>query len=143
MLAKMVFQFIKANCLVFSPGYGINLTDQCYFAKWSKMVQEMKSGDFGTVDLLIEQESKWDGRIGKTYTYAMIDDIGQIEDALKSYLVGSLGRIADARLGSWTIWTANVGLEQLGECLDRRITSRMVRDGNIVVENNCIDFNIR
>ena len=139
----MVFQFIKANCLVFSPGYGINLTDQCYFAKWSKMVQEMKSGDFGTVDLLIEQESKWDGRIGKTYTYAMIDDIGQIEDALKSYLVGSLGRIADARLGSWTIWTANVGLEQLGECLDRRITSRMVRDGNIVVENNCIDFNIR
>jgi DNA replication protein DnaC len=143
MLARTLYRFIKEHCLMFSPGYGIRLTDQCYSAQWPAATQEMKAGDFSAVDRLIEKETKWDNTRGMTYSYAMIDDIGQVEDNAKAYLIGALGRIADARMGSWTIWTANLGLEQLGECLDKRITSRMIRGGNVVVENNCTDYNLR
>jgi ABC-type dipeptide/oligopeptide/nickel transport system ATPase component len=142
MLAKIIMRFIHRHCLRFSPGYGITLTEQGFAAKWPVMVAEMKSGDFGTAELLCEEEVKWDGSRGATYAFAFIDDIGQVEDAQKSYLVSTLSRIADRRMHTWTVWTANLLLSQIGE-LDPRIASRMIRGGNIVVENNCPDFNLR
>lgn len=142
MLAKSAMRFIRQHCLLFSPGYGITLTEQAFTAKWPTMLKEMKDGDFGTSELLTEKETKWDGRRGCTYAYALIDDIGQVEDSAKAYLLGALCRIAEERLGEWTIWTSNLRLEQLAE-LDPRVSSRMIRDGNIVVENNCEDFNLR
>ena len=149
MMAKMIFRAIKHSLTYFrpgfSPGYGITLADQCYLARWPNMVKEMKTGDFSTSENLIEFEEKWDGSKGPTITYAMIDDIGQTEDMQKAYLVGALGRIADMRLGTWTIWTANLSLEQIGDQLDRRISSRMLRDGNVVVElpADFPDYNLR
>lgn len=143
MLAKIVMRFIRRHCLLFSPGYGITLTHESYSAKWPVMVAEMKHGDFGTQDLLIEQEDKWNRVRACTYKFALIDDIGQVEDAQKSYLMAALGRIADVRMGEWTVWTSNLGLDQIGELLDRRVASRMIRDGNVVVETQAPDWNTR
>lgn len=143
MLATMTMRFIRKHLLHFSPGYGITLTRLAISAKWPLMVSEMKNGDFGTVENFTEKEMKWDHRKDLTHDFALIDDIGQIEDAQKSYLIGALGRIADARLRSWTIWTSNLHIGQIAEIVDPRIASRMIRDGNVIVETKCQDYNLR
>lgn len=145
MLARILYRFIKEHCLHFSPGYGITLTELCHYASWPRMVQDMKNGDFGTVENLCEKEIKWNHVKACTYAYAVVDDIGQVEDSSKAYLISSLGRIAECRMREWTVWTANVSLEEIGEKLDRRIASRMIRDGNVVVElpPDFPDYNLR
>lgn len=143
LLARAVMRHIRQHCLMFSPGYGINLTDLAFSAKWPAMTAEMKTGDFSTRNNLTEFEGKWDGSTGLTYAYALIDDIGQVEDGTKAYLLGALGMIADARMHSWTVWTSNLSLVQIGQTVDSRVASRMIRDGNVVVETTCLDFNLR
>lgn len=143
LLARCIMRFIRQHCLTFSPGYGISLTEQAFTASWPKMVQEMKAGDFESSALLTEKEEKWDLKKGMTYAYALIDDIGQAEDQRKAYLVSTLAHIADARMESWTVWTSNMKLDQIAEMIDPRIASRMIRGGNVVIENNCPDFNLR
>lgn len=141
-LARAMWRIIKKRFLLFPPGYGINLGHSAYLVRWLSLVGDMKKGDFSHVENLCEMETKWDGQRGLTNHFALIDDIGQIEDAQKSYLIGALGRIADARMRSWTIWVSNLSIDQLG-ILDPRVASRMIRDGNEIVENNCLDFNLR
>lgn len=144
MLAKAIMQFIHDVSLQFMhPGTGATMTHLIYSAKWPRMVGEMKQGDFDTVDLLCEKEIKWDGSKGNTYAFALIDDIGQPEDSGKSYLLASLGRIADERMGSWTIWTSNLKLSQIADTIDPRVASRMIRGDNVVIETTCMDYNLR
>lgn len=145
MLSKLIMRFIRKHCLLFTPGYGITLTDQAYIAKWPNMVREMKAGDFGSCDQLSEKETKWNGKENLTFKYALIDDIGHLEDSSKSYILSAIGRVADNRIGSWTIWTSNLLLEQIGKIVDPRLASRMIRGGNVVVELplDFPDFNIR
>lgn len=146
MLAKAIKMFVAQQGCLYRFGKWADapvMRHAVYFASWIAMVQEMKSGNFGSVELLCEKEIKPNGREDATYWFEVIDDIGQLEDTMKGYLLGALSRIADARMGKWTVWTANISLEQIAERLDDRIASRMIRDGNIVVENHCIDFNLR
>jgi DNA replication protein DnaC len=145
MLARLIHQFVREQACLFRFGMGagtVVMKHDCYFASWPKMVQEMKDGDFERVRMLCEEEVKCNGRTGPTYWFEVIDDIGQVEDTAKGYLLGALSRIADARLNHWTIWTANISLRQIAERLDERISSRMIRGGNVVVENHCQDFNL-
>lgn len=146
MLAKLVKRFVYEKACLYRLGTYKDapvLRHACYFASWPKLVQEMKDGNFETAKLLCEDEVKPNGSTGATYWFEVIDDIGQVEDTAKGYLLGALSRIADARIGKWTIWTANLSLSEIAERLDERIASRMIRDGNVVVENHCIDFNLR
>lgn len=145
MLATILYRFLKQHCLRVTPGYGITLTEQSYLAKWPRVVQEMKHGSFETPELLCEFEDKYDGSRGPTYLYAFIDDIGQVEDSAKTYVLMNLGKIADYRLRTWTIWTANMGLSEIGDRLDRRIASRMIRGENVVIEqpHDFPDYNLR
>ena len=115
----------------------------CCFASWPKMVDEMKGGDFSTSELLCEETyDRRDRRVLGVW-FAVIDDIGQIQDTSKAYLMATLTRMFDARLKGWTIWTSNLTFQQIAQRFDERIASRMLRGGNIVVENNAVDFNLR
>jgi DNA replication protein DnaC len=146
MLAKAIKQFVLLQGCLYRfgkwPGAPV-MRHADYFASWPRLVQEMKRGDFETVEMLCETETKPNGKEDAVYWFEVIDDIGQIEDTAKGYLLGSLSRIADARLGRWTVWTANISLAQIAERLDERISSRMIRGGNVVVENHLIDYNLR
>lgn len=143
MLATMVMRFIRKNCLIFTLKYGLNLTEQAASFKWPETVRQLKQGQSDAIDFLCEKERKWDGERRCTCAFAMIDDIGQVEDSRKSYLLAALGQIADARLKEWTIWTSNLTLAQIAENVDPRVSSRMIRGSNVVVENRCIDWNLR
>jgi DNA replication protein DnaC len=146
MLAYLITRFVAEQACWFKiqgPGGDVPMKHQHYFASWPVMTEEVKDGDFGTVKLLCESEEKWNGKRGATYWFAVIDDIGQIEDASKPYLLSSLARIAEGRMGEWTVWTSNRSLAQIADTLNERIASRMIRGKNVVVENRCPDFNLR
>jgi hypothetical protein len=51
--------------------------------------------------------------------------------------------VLESRLGKWTVLTANVSLSQIGELLDPRIASRMIRNNSVVVDVNLPDWNLR
>lgn len=139
-------RFVKEKACYYRFGKFQNapiLQHQCYWASWPKLVQEMKAGDFSACEQLCEMEEKPNGTKGPTNWFEVIDDIGQLEDTAKGYLLGALSRIADARRKQWTVWTSNLSLQEIAERLDERISSRMIRDGNVVVENHCIDWNLR
>jgi DNA replication protein DnaC len=145
MLARLIARFMAAQGCLFKIGKGdgtVIMRHPHYFASWPKMVQEMKRGNFETLDLLTEEELQWNGKRGPTYWFQVVDDIGQVEDTAKGYLLGALSRLADARMNQWTVWTANISLEQIAERLDERVSSRMIRGGSVVIENHCTDFNL-
>ena len=55
------------------------------------------------------------------------------------------GRVSDMlaeRVGKWTILTSNLTMPELAS-KDRRLASRMIRDGSVVVENETKDYALR
>jgi hypothetical protein len=47
------------------------------------------------------------------------------------------------RVGHWTVVTANLPLADIGDRIDVRIASRMLRDDSQVVDVDVPDFSIR
>jgi hypothetical protein len=144
MLARLTWKYVMKRGRHYRirgrTGEDIVQQHDCCWASWPEMVSEMKTGDFSTVEGLCEKEPE---RRSPAAWFAVVDDIGQLEDTSKGYLLGALGRICEARLGSWTVWTSNLTLAQISERLDNRISSRMIRGENVVVENDALDFNLR
>lgn len=92
---------------------------QCW--KWQKVVSIYRDGDFGIVEHLAENP------------YVLVlDDIGaeNTTEGVRSMLV----RIADGRLGKWTLWTSNLLSDDIGKRVDVRVASRMYRGDNVVCE---------
>jgi DNA replication protein DnaC len=54
-----------------------------------------------------------------------------------------LWRFLSRRMGRWTIITTNLSVADVAEKIDTRIASRMLRDGNVVIETNTTDFALR
>lgn len=74
--------------------------------------------------------------------FVVIDEIGLEKDrngTLKDLLVRLLCRRTD----KWTMITGNVGLAWVEKQLDVRVSSRMNRNGSVVVETNIRDITIR
>jgi DNA replication protein DnaC len=70
-----------------------------------------------------------------------IDDIGS--EYKTDFVDAKLYEMLCRRQGKWTIITANLSLEQLGDKTDPRISSRLIRHGSVVVEVDVADFNLR
>lgn len=112
-----------------------NLTRTAYrmkggFVSWRKAADRFRSGDFSTDQI----ESDY---------FVAIDDIGAEYKAKTDFIVSKLDAILDARLGKWTVITANLDLGQIAEFLDIRIASRLKRGGSDVIELDTIDYTLR
>ena len=71
-----------------------------------------------------------------------LDEIATGFDS-KGFERDMLWRILNSRVHKWTLLTSNLMLSQIGELIDVRIASRMVRDGSITVEVNTKDYALR
>lgn len=92
------------------------------FKGWPRVVQEMLDGDFiGLRDL----QDDW---------FVALDDIGAEHIRNRELSLSKLYETLNARRGKFTVITSNLGLEGLS-ALDDRIASRLIRDGNIVVDS--------
>lgn len=105
------------------------------FVKWSALLDKARSGDYSVLD---RATADW---------VKIVDDIGAEsvgKDGLPTpFAISTLSKLCDFRVGKWTIFTSNFSRSQLAERFDTRIASRMMRDGNVIVESQIRDFNLR
>jgi DNA replication protein DnaC len=76
------------------------------------------------------------------FQFLALDEVGGIRDA-SGYVSNRLAVMLGQRMDKWTIITSNLFVEQIGERLDTRIASRLIRDRNQVVEVDVMDYALR
>lgn len=72
----------------------------------------------------------------------VLDEIGADRDP-SGHIRDCLSRLLTARIGKWTILTSNKTLGDIERDIDARISSRIIRDENLVVDVNISDYAIR
>lgn len=100
------------------------------FHDWRKVCNRLREGEWDLIDAICEE---W---------FAAIDDIGTEYDP-NGLLASKLDHLCNARLRKWTVITCNYSLREISAKLDPRIASRMIRDGNVIVEMTTTDYNLR
>lgn len=100
------------------------------FVDWRELCATVRQGEWGWVEDLCEDD------------FVVIDDIG-VEYDKSGFITSVIDRLFNARLRKWTLVTCNLPLEQIAERLDTRIASRMLRDGNLVLDCDTMDFALR
>lgn len=66
--------------------------------------------------------------------FIVLDDIAAEHAKMREFSASHLFDILNARLEKrWTIITANCDLDGIGRALDPRISSRLIRDGNVCI----------
>jgi DNA replication protein DnaC len=102
------------------------------FIQWRNLCSVVREGAWGWVDDICADD------------FVILDDVGAEHEREGSGFTASiLDRILNARRDKWTMITCNLSLEAIGEKLDVRIASRLLRDKNVVVECDAEDFNLR
>ncbi len=114
--------------LRFKAGYDVGQRGQ--FVDWRKLCATVREGSWGWVDDICE-----DG-------FIILDDIGSEYDK-NGFISSLLDRVLNARIRKWTLITCNLPLDEIAERMDARIASRMIRDGNIVVDCDTTDYALR
>jgi DNA replication protein DnaC len=110
----------------------------------ARRVKEICEGEFVTwmrvTNMLREGEYRWFDDL-KREKLLILDDIGS--EYKSPFILAKLYELLSERVGKWSVITANLSLEQVGDELETRIASRMIRDENIVVDVDVPDFNTR
>lgn len=91
---------------------------------------KLKGGDF---DLPERLSRDW---------LVVIDDVGHAHDPSR-FVADGLARLAEVRMGKWTVFTTNLSLADVGAKVEPRLASRMVRDANWFVEIKAGDYALR
>ena len=129
-LARMIYQIAIQNLRSYEGRDGWPHARLIRWVNWRKFCDLVRSGDYTRTEYVIEP---W---------MAVLDDVGAEYDP-SGFLTSKLDRVINERLRRWTVVTCNLSLEEISEKLDRRIASRMIRDGNKVIEVNATDFALR
>lgn len=99
------------------------------FVTWRAVAGALRDGEYRWMDDLC---GDW---------FVCLDDIGS--EYATAFTNAKLFEFLSRRERKWTVITGNLSLEQISDTLDARIASRMLRHGNIVVDVNAPDYNLR
>jgi len=99
------------------------------FIYWVEVVAKLRAGDY----YLIDSYSKKD--------ILFIDDFGAEQKT--EFSIGGANELFNKRCRKWTFITSNLSLDDISKQIDERISSRLIRGGNVVTETNAIDFSFR
>lgn len=102
----------------------------CIWLDATRMAERMRAGEY---DLPESFGTDW---------CLVVDDIGAARDKT-DFLAEGLYRLANSRLGRWTIWTSNLSLKEIAERIDPRLASRLIRDENQIVTISAPDYALR
>jgi len=100
------------------------------FISWPATCEGFMRGEYGVIQDLT------------TEFLLVIDDIGAEHDRT-GVCANALCRILDARLKLWTVITSNLSMREIGEKMDTRIASRMMRGESVVVGVDTKDYSLR
>ncbi len=99
------------------------------FVTWNTVANRVREGEYRRFDDLC------------SYQFVALDDIGT--EHLTDFVRAKLYEFLNRSEGNWRVITANLTLEEIGERLDDRIASRMLRHGSTVIEVDAPDFAVR
>jgi len=99
------------------------------FYCWRNCCSSFRSGSYGLIEDLCNE---W---------FVILDDVGSERDPT-GFIASALDQILNARQRKWTLITTNLSLREIAE-IDTRISSRMLRNGSVVVETKTIDYALR
>ena len=71
----------------------------------------------------------------------VIDDLGTARERF-DMVADALYRLANARLGAWTVWTTNLTHAEIDQRIDARLASRLIRDRNRCVKVTARDYSL-
>ena len=130
-LAKAVWTAWKKNVRDHTRSrYGITESLDGKWIYWPKAADRIRGGEYGLVPALERAD------------LVVMDDIGGEYDPA-GFVTGQLNRLANQRLGKWTIWTSNLSMDQIASNLDNRIADRLIRSGSSVVEMDATSYSVR
>lgn len=78
----------------------------------------------------------------RTDFLVVLDELGFVRDPT-NFVADAIATLAQKRLKSWMIWATNLNLSEIAERIDARIASRLIRDGNVVVQIKSGDYALR
>ncbi len=99
-----------------------------WFCDWRKFADDIRSG--GYERLVEDAVDEW---------FVIIDDFGAERDP-SGFVAAAADRILNGRRGKWTLITTNLSLNDIGERMDVRIMSRLIRGSNQVIEVEAQDY---
>lgn len=103
--------------------------------KWGQLIEECRGRDFRRYE-----------RACKDF-YKVIDDLGancaNAQGDITPFSIQTIAEVLERRLRRWTVITSNFTRKQFAEKFDVRISSRLMRDRNVIVETKVRDFAIR
>lgn len=110
----------------------------------ARLVYKICGGAFVTwtrvTNMLREGEYRWFSDLKREHI-VILDDIGS--EHTTPFVAAKLYEFLSERVGRWTVVTANLPLADIGNRIDVRIASRMLRDDSRVVDVEVPDFNLR
>ena len=133
MLARALWrQFMEQNRfeLKFNRAEQRTYGNTGMFCDWRKFCDQIRSGAY---ELIEDLSDEW---------FVIIDDLGAERDTT-GFIASATDRIFNSRRGKWTFITSNLTVHEIADRVDPRVASRMLRDGNQVIEVATMDFNLR
>lgn len=100
------------------------------FVDWRRFCDHLRGGAYELVDDICDE---W---------LVIIDDLGAERDTT-GFIAAATDRILNSRRDRWTLITTNLPLTEIGDRIDPRVASRMIRGDNQVVEIDSIDWSLR
>lgn len=130
-LATLVWQwYLRCGQYELNDAGDILSVRDGYYAHWPTLRRKLANRDWGMLDSLVDKH------------LLIMDEIresGEKTDVFRE----ALSDLISCRMGRWTILTCNLSLDQIGKQIDTRISSRIVRDSNVLINFNCQDFSMR
>lgn len=129
MLARLIKEFFKAYCQWDESGI-IARQRPFGFYSFDNLADRWRAGEYSLTDAIVDKY------------FVVVDEVGAARDP-SGYLADALFKLANRRLRKWTVWTSNLTIEQIATAIDPRISSRLIRDRNVVVNNKAPDYALR
>lgn len=120
-LSKRIYKWVLDYGCRYTHDSGARLCRSVKKTDWRVAATNIRNGDWDFVEDL------------KNCWFLFIDDIGAEHTGGSGVVKSTLEAILDARMGKWTLQTANMSRQDIADQIDPRIASRMKRNGNVVV----------
>ena len=129
-LGEKLYQSARVNVELLKHKWLVNPVRK---GRWMDILDQVLERDHAVIDELAAAN------------FLLLDEISfpkNRDGNVSDWAVERLTQLISRRMGKWTVLTANVAANEI-EKVDKRIVSRMIRDGNRLVKVETIDYWLR
>jgi DNA replication protein DnaC len=130
-LARKIWNWYRSSSLFRAS---IKDDEICYPGSW--VAWPKLAGD------LLNNSGYWQIDELQREKLVVLDEIGADRDP-SGHVRDCLARVLSSRVGQWTVITSNKTLGDIQRDIDTRVSSRIIRDENVVVDVELVDYAIR